>query len=33
MNALFAAAAEIQHFLQRAGERYCFIGGIALQLG
>ena len=31
MNALFAAAAEIQHFLQRAGERYCFIGGIALQ--
>lgn len=31
MNALFAAAAEIQHFLQRAAERYCFIGGIALQ--
>ena len=31
MNALFAAAAEIQHFLRRAGERYCFIGGIALQ--
>jgi len=31
MNALFAAAAEIQHFIQRAGERYCFIGGIALQ--
>ena len=31
MNALFAAAAEIQHFLQRAGKRYCFIGGIALQ--
>lgn len=31
MNALLATAAEIQHFLQRAGERYCFIGGIALQ--
>lgn len=31
MNALFAAAAEIQHFLRHAGERYCFIGGIALQ--
>lgn len=31
MNELFAAAAEIQQFLQRAGERYCFIGGIALQ--
>jgi Nucleotidyl transferase AbiEii toxin, Type IV TA system len=31
MNALFAAAAEIQQFLQRAGERYCFIGGVALQ--
>ena len=31
MNALFAAAAEIQNFLQLAGERYCFIGGIALQ--
>lgn len=31
MNALFVAAAEIQHFLQRSGKRYCFIGGIALQ--
>ncbi len=31
MNALFAAAAEIQHFLQRSGERFCIIGGIALQ--
>jgi hypothetical protein len=31
VNALFAAAAKIQHFLQRAGERYCFIGGIASQ--
>ena len=31
MNPLFAAAAEIQNFLQRTGERYCFIGGIALQ--
>ena len=31
MNALFAAAAEIQHFLQSRGERYCVIGGVALQ--
>jgi hypothetical protein len=31
MNALLATAAEIQNFLQRAGERFCFIGGIALQ--
>lgn len=31
MNALFAAAAEIQDYLQRAGERFCFIGGVALQ--
>jgi hypothetical protein len=31
MNALLATAAEIQHYLQRAGERFCFIGGIALQ--
>lgn len=31
MNALLAAAAEIQSFLRRGGERFCFIGGIALQ--
>ena len=31
MNALLAAAAEIQSFLQRTDERFCFIGGIALQ--
>ena len=31
MNALLATAAEIQNFLQRAGERFCFIGGVALQ--
>lgn len=31
MNALFAAAAEIQSFLRRADERFCFIGGTALQ--
>ena len=31
MNALLGTAAEIQHFLQRAGERFCFIGGVALQ--
>lgn len=31
MNALLATAAEIQHFLQGAGERFCFIGGMALQ--
>lgn len=31
MNALFAAAAEIQSSLQRAGEKFCFIGGVALQ--
>jgi hypothetical protein len=31
MNALLATAAEIQNFLQQAGERFCFIGGIALQ--
>jgi hypothetical protein len=31
MNPLFAAAAEIQQFLQRERERYCFIGGVALQ--
>ena len=31
MNALLATAAEIQNFLQKADERFCFIGGIALQ--
>lgn len=31
MNALLATAAEIQSFLQHAGEQFCFIGGIALQ--
>lgn len=31
MNPLFAAAAEIQGFLHRERERYCFIGGVALQ--
>lgn len=31
MNALLAAAAEIQSFLRRTRERFCFIGGIALQ--
>jgi hypothetical protein len=31
MNALFTAAAEIQNNLQHAGEKFCFIGGIALQ--
>ena len=31
MNALFAAAAEIQDHLRRTGERFCFIGGVALQ--
>ncbi|MGH8634427.1 MAG: nucleotidyl transferase AbiEii/AbiGii toxin family protein [Burkholderiales bacterium] len=31
MNALLAGAAEIQSFLRRADERFCFIGGIALQ--
>lgn len=31
MNGLLAAAAEIQDFLQRGHERFCFIGGIALQ--
>mgnify|MGYP000558883654 CR=1 FL=1 len=32
MNALLATAAEIQNFLQQAGERFCFIGGIAVVL-
>jgi len=31
MNALLEAAAEIQHFLLNAGEKFCFIGGVALQ--
>ncbi|MBY0270322.1 MAG: nucleotidyltransferase [Burkholderiales bacterium] len=31
MNALLATAAEIQEFLQRSNERFCFIGGVALQ--
>ena len=31
MNALFAAAAEIQNYLRSAGEQFCFIGGVALQ--
>lgn len=31
MKPLLAAAAEIQHFLRDAGERFCFIGGVALQ--
>ena len=31
MNALFAAAAEIQTSLQCAREKFCFIGGVALQ--
>ena len=31
MNGLLAAAAEIQDVLQRGHDRFCFIGGIALQ--
>ena len=31
MKGLFSAALEIQEFLGRAGDRYCFIGGVALQ--
>lgn len=31
MNSLFAAAAEVQSSLQPAGEKFCFIGGVALQ--
>jgi hypothetical protein len=31
MNPLFAAAAEIQDYLQGACERFCFIGAVALQ--
>lgn len=31
MNPLFAAAAEIQDYLQSSGEKFCFIGAVALQ--
>jgi hypothetical protein len=31
MKALLATAAEIQEFLRQAGERFCIIGGMALQ--
>ena len=31
MKPLFVAAVEVQEFLRRAGESFCFIGGIALQ--
>ena len=31
MKGLFSAALEIQEFLGRAGDRFCFIGGVALQ--
>ena len=31
MNALLEAAAEIQSFLRDADEKFCFIGGVALQ--
>ena len=31
MNALLEAAIEIQRFLRQAGEKFCFIGGVALQ--
>ena len=31
MNALFQAADEIQRFLHNGDERFCFIGGVALQ--
>lgn len=31
MKPLFAAAREMQDFLERAGDRFCFIGGLALQ--
>jgi len=30
MNTLFAAAREVQDFLQQRGWRFCFIGGLAL---
>jgi len=31
MKGVFAAALEIQEFLRRAGAKFCFIGGVALQ--
>ena len=31
MKGLFSAALEIQEFLGHAGDRFCFIGGVALQ--
>jgi hypothetical protein len=31
MNPIFAAAYDLQTFCQRAGWRFCFIGGIAVQ--
>lgn len=31
MKPLFAAAREMQDYLERAGDRFCFIGGLALQ--
>jgi hypothetical protein len=30
MNTLFAAAQEVQDFMQKRGWRFCFIGGVAL---
>jgi len=30
MNPLFAAAQEVQDFMQKRGWRFCFIGGLAL---
>ena len=31
MNAVFAAALELQSFCQQQGWRFCLIGGVALQ--
>jgi len=31
MNTVLGAALEVQRYLSRSGERFCFIGGIALQ--
>jgi hypothetical protein len=31
VKGVFAAALEIQAFLSRAGAKFCFIGGVALQ--
>lgn len=31
MKPLFVAAREVQDYLERAGEKFCFIGGLALQ--